>query len=157
MKSFGIQLRFRVIYNMSIGIQKSIDFERFFYGMDFVRLFSWKYKYYTLPTIPLKTLRLFILSSRLFFLLEIYYVLSMFLLRMRVKRKTEDLVLYNFLCLIGNRLFLSTIIDDFVIQIQIWLFKNQIDILFIVHRYTFRSILHYLFWMAIHYTQTWIV
>jgi hypothetical protein len=70
-------------------------------------------------------------SRQDFFLLEIYYVLSMFLLRMRVKRKTEDLVLYNFLCLIGNKLFLSTIIDDFVIQIQIRLFKNQIAILFI--------------------------
>jgi hypothetical protein len=39
MKSVGIQLRFVVIYEMSIGIQKSTDFDRFFYGMDFDGLF----------------------------------------------------------------------------------------------------------------------
>jgi hypothetical protein len=29
---------------MSIGIQKSINFNGFLYGMNFARLFSWKYK-----------------------------------------------------------------------------------------------------------------
>jgi hypothetical protein len=38
-----------------------------------------------------------------------------------VKRKTEDLVLCNFLCLIWNELLLSAIIGDFVIKIQIQL------------------------------------
>ena len=50
MKSVGIQLRFFVIYRMSIGIQKSTDFDEFYYGMNFTRLFSWKYKYCTPQT-----------------------------------------------------------------------------------------------------------
>jgi len=40
MKSVGIQLRFLITYTMSIGIQKYIDFNGFFYEMDFVRLLS---------------------------------------------------------------------------------------------------------------------
>jgi len=39
-KSHDIQLRFVQTYKMSIGIQKSADFNRFFYRVDFVRLFS---------------------------------------------------------------------------------------------------------------------
>ena len=39
-KSVGIQLRFLMTYELSIGIQKSIDFDRFLDGMNFVRLFS---------------------------------------------------------------------------------------------------------------------
>jgi len=39
-KSHGIQLRFVPTYKMSIGIQKSIDFNGFFWRVDFVRLFS---------------------------------------------------------------------------------------------------------------------
>lgn len=39
-KSVGIQLRFLTTYKMSFGIQKLIDFNGFFYVMDFERLFS---------------------------------------------------------------------------------------------------------------------
>jgi len=39
-KSIGIQLRFLMTYELSTGIQKSIDFDGFLDGMDFVRLFS---------------------------------------------------------------------------------------------------------------------
>ena len=42
-KSVGIQLRFGTTFKMSTGIQKSTDFDGFFYGMDFERLFSGKY------------------------------------------------------------------------------------------------------------------
>jgi uncharacterized membrane protein len=39
-KSVVIQLRFHMIYKMSLDIQKSTDFRGFFCAMDFVRLFS---------------------------------------------------------------------------------------------------------------------
>jgi len=54
----GIQLRFLMTYELFIGIQKSIDFDGFLDGVDFVRLFSEKYKYYSHPTISHKPLRL---------------------------------------------------------------------------------------------------
>jgi len=44
-------------YELSIGIQKSIDFDGFLDEVDFVRLFSEKYKYYSHPTISHKPLR----------------------------------------------------------------------------------------------------
>ena len=56
-KSIGIQLRFLMTYELSIAIQKSIDFDGFLDGVDFVRLFSEKYKYYSHPTISHKPLR----------------------------------------------------------------------------------------------------
>jgi len=42
---------------LSLGIQKSIDFDRFLDEVDFVRLFIQKYKYYSHQTISYKTLR----------------------------------------------------------------------------------------------------
>jgi hypothetical protein len=39
---------------MFFGIKKSINFDGLFHEVDFVRLFSWKYKYFNNPTIPLK-------------------------------------------------------------------------------------------------------
>jgi hypothetical protein len=42
-KSLGIQLRFLITFKMSIGIQKSIDFDGFICLMDFERLFDLKY------------------------------------------------------------------------------------------------------------------
>ena len=39
-KFVGIQLRILMTYELSIGIQKSIDFDGFLDGMDIVRLFS---------------------------------------------------------------------------------------------------------------------
>jgi hypothetical protein len=36
-------LRFHIIFKLSIGIQKSIDSDGFYCGMDFERLFSSKY------------------------------------------------------------------------------------------------------------------
>jgi len=42
---------------LSLGIQKSMDFDGFLDGMDFVRLFSQKYKYYSHPKISHKPLR----------------------------------------------------------------------------------------------------
>jgi len=39
-KSGGIQIRFLQTYKMSLGIEKYVDFNRFFCGMDFMRLFS---------------------------------------------------------------------------------------------------------------------
>jgi hypothetical protein len=39
---------------MFLGIKKSINFDGLFHEVDFVRLFSWKYKYFNNPTIPLK-------------------------------------------------------------------------------------------------------
>jgi len=44
-------------YKLSIDIQKSIDFNGFLNGIDFVRLFNEKYKYYSHPTISHKPLR----------------------------------------------------------------------------------------------------
>jgi hypothetical protein len=52
-------LRFLTTLRMSLGIQKYTDFDRFFCGMEFERLFSWKYKYFDHLTIPLKPSRLF--------------------------------------------------------------------------------------------------
>jgi len=33
-------MRFVLTYKMSLGIQNYVDFNRFFYGMDFVKLFN---------------------------------------------------------------------------------------------------------------------
>jgi len=40
-KSVGIQLKFLTTYKMSLGIENLIDFNEFFCGIDYVRLFSW--------------------------------------------------------------------------------------------------------------------
>jgi hypothetical protein len=48
---------------MSLGIQKYTDFDRFVCGMDFEKLFSWKYKYFKHLTISLKPSRLFFSSK----------------------------------------------------------------------------------------------
>jgi hypothetical protein len=39
-KFLGIQLRFLTTFKMSIDIQKSTDFDGFFFGMDFKRLYG---------------------------------------------------------------------------------------------------------------------
>ena len=39
-KFVGIQLRFLTTFKMSIGIQKSMNFDGFFFAMDFDGLFS---------------------------------------------------------------------------------------------------------------------
>jgi hypothetical protein len=155
MKSSGIQLRFLVIYKMSIGIQKSTDFDRFFYGMDFVRLFSWKYIYYTLPTIPLKTLRLFILLSRLFLFyrqVEIYYflplqlailfyVLSMFLLRMSEEENWRSCPMQFFvldlerITSFGNYWWLCHKNSDSIITLKKY---------YIVHTYSFQFSINFI-------------
>jgi len=56
-KFVGNQLRFLTTYELSISIKKSLDFDGFLDEVDFVRLFSEKYKYYFHPTISQKPLR----------------------------------------------------------------------------------------------------
>ena len=55
--SMSIQLRFPMTCKLSLGIQKSIDFDGFLDEVDFVRLFIQKYKYYSHQTISHKPLR----------------------------------------------------------------------------------------------------
>jgi len=52
--SDGIQLKFLMICKLSLGIQKSKDFDGFLDGVDFARLFNQKCKYYFHPTISHK-------------------------------------------------------------------------------------------------------
>jgi hypothetical protein len=65
-KSLGIQLKFLTTFKMSIGIQKSVDFDRFFISRDFLAKIHIKHSF----NIPTRTLEAFHDVPRLFFLLR---------------------------------------------------------------------------------------
>ena len=82
-------------YELSIGIQKSKDFDGFLDEVDFMRLFSEKYKYYSHPTISHKPLDFIILSQICVYhhLFMSCFLLLLFLCQMLQK----SIITYDFL------------------------------------------------------------
>jgi len=123
-------------YELSIGIQKSIDFDGFLDEVDFVRLFSEKYNYYSHPTISHKPLRFCHSLSNLCLPSFFHVLLSSHSFSLLQK----SLITYDFLSFafffLPNSCFL---IDNFFSSIC-WLFVWIIFFFFCSFRWIFPTI-----------------